>query len=110
MLKPLPQACNDCDKILTDAFIDNLLLFKHEPKEDSNCRVVIDTVFEGKPVVSISDFYLISDLEEQTISVKKGGKSLSVSYLAPRLALKYCKVNKGRLLFIRYSDILRNIK
>ncbi|MBV9986759.1 MAG: hypothetical protein JO301_03715 [Chitinophagaceae bacterium] len=104
------QVCSTCQTILSDTFLDKLLALKTEKVLSSGCRIVRDTIIDGKRVSSFEDFYMISDLERQTITVTKGRKTHSVSYLAPHNALKYCKDNANRLAFIRLSDRLLKIK
>jgi hypothetical protein len=108
LIPPLSNPCHNCDKIFTDAFMNTLVLLKPEQLPSKDCRVVIDTVYEGKPVVKINDFYSTSDLQKEIISIRNENMSISISYLEPRNALKYCKHNKERLQFIKYSEILRN--
>lgn len=102
--------CDNCDKMFTDAFMNTLSLLKPEQLPSKDCKVVIDTVYEGKPVVQINDFYSTSDLQKEIISIRHNNVSTSISYLEPRNALKYCKHNKERLQFIKYSEILRNVR
>lgn len=104
-----PQVCRTCQKVFTHTFMDKLFALKTE-EPSNNCRIVSDTIIDGKKIRSFEDFYMISDLERQTITITKGRKTHSVSYLAPHYALKYCKNNANRLAFIRVSDRLLKIK
>ena len=104
------QVCRTCKVVLTDTFLDKLFALKTEKVPSKGCRIVHDTIIDGKKIGSFEDLYMISDLEKQTITITKGGKTSSISYIEPRFALKYCKDNTNRLAFIRVSEKLLKIK
>lgn len=107
--KPLSIPCIDCEKIFTNDFISSLMDLQTE-KISSGCRIVKDSVIDGKQTVQITDFYSFSDLFKETISFRVNSKPISIRYLEPRTALPYCKDNQDRLRFIKYSNILRAIR
>lgn len=107
--KPTSEPCFECETTFTKPFIDTLMNLQTENISD-DCRITKDTLIDGQPIAQITDFYRFSDLLRETISLTGNNNEVSISYLEPRTALPYCKDNKNRLEFIRFSNTLRSIR
>jgi len=105
-----PQKCESCARVFEKKFFDSLISLENENNLSNDCTVYIDTVINGIKNRGINNFYNITSLQKETISVRYSSTTKSITFLEPRLALSYCKQNTARLNFIAISEVLRRLR
>lgn len=111
-LMPLtsPEKCESCSVVFGRNFFDSLLTLSSENNLSNDCTIYGDTLISGVNNRSINNFYNLTDLQKETISFQFADQKKNITYLEPRLALKYCKQNAARLYFIEVSEVLRILR